>query len=107
MPVADTLEAVIKASLRALVEPPAIANVSDPRQVLITVCGDWTDDARAWHLAKHLIPEAEAYLAEVERRAAERPDDEHLAQLRGRARYAHIIAVALCRELRVPARRGL
>jgi hypothetical protein len=99
------MELVIKASLHVLVEPPKSANDSNPRELLSTVCGDWTDDARAWYLAKHLIPEAEAYLAEVERRAAQRPDDEDLWRLRGRARYAHIIAVALYRELRVPARR--
>lgn len=98
-------EPVLRASLMALVNPPEVPGGSGPRDVLVGVSGAWADDASAWRLARGLIPEAEAYMADIERRASDRPDDPELARLRGRARYAHVVAVALYRELRSAGRR--
>jgi hypothetical protein len=104
MTAAQGIKPLVKASLRALVNPPAAALGAAPRDILVTVSGAWADDTSAWRLARHLIPEAEAYMAEIERQATDRPGDDDLVRLQGRARYAHVVAVALYRDLRVPGR---
>ena len=106
MAVAQGTEPVVRASLEALLDPPVVVRESSaPRQLLCTVSDAWTDDISAWRLARLLVPEAETFLDDIERQARERPDDERLAHLRGRARYAHVVALTLYRELRLAARR--
>lgn len=99
-------EPLVRASLLALLNPADARPGVAPRELLVNISRDWADDASAWRLAKRLIPEAEAYMVEVEQRAADRPGDLDLARLRGRARYAHLVAIALYRDLRIPGRRA-
>ena len=49
--------------------------------------------------------EADNLLQSLEQKRRDRPDDTELDRLRGRARYVHVVATALYRDLRIPARR--
>jgi hypothetical protein len=105
MPVQDDATRVVSASLRTLIDPPTSNVATSPRDLLVSVSSAWADDARAWQLARQLIPEAESYLARIEQEIAAQPDDPALARLRARIRYAHVVALALYRQLRVAGRR--
>ena len=105
MAVTEHTNHLVAASLQALVEPrDDDASPTSPREVLLAVSSSWADDAQAWQLASRLIPEAETYMAQVEQLLLDRPGDPSLVRLRARARYAHIVAVTMYRDLRVRGR---
>ena len=107
MAASDSSITLVDASLHALMDPPATTSGRSPRELLVAVSSAWADDRRAWELARQLMPAAEACVVRLEQQLAERPGDDALVRLRARARYAHLVAVAMYRQLRLPARRPL
>lgn len=97
--------AVVTASLHALLSPPSDGSITAPREILTAVSEAWADDLCAWQLARELIVEADDFLKALERKRLDQPGDGELDRLRGRARYVHVVATGLYRDLRIPARR--
>jgi hypothetical protein len=105
MAVAQAGEPVVKESLSALLDPPDHPSGVAPRDILVRVSEAWAQDASAWRLARRLLVEAEAHMLHLEEQVAQSPSDPELARRRARARYAHIVAVTLYRDLRKSVKR--